>query len=184
MLQPVSEVRFEVAEPEFYRAVRISTSDDAKQWRAAGSGDIYRVKLSQPASSGDPLREKLRVAFPETRARFFRVEILDRNDAPLAGLSVRLFTIPRSVVFRAEPARNYRLLYGNHRASAPEYNMARIVDAKSLDAATPATLGAEEQNPSYEDPAPWSERNPAVLWVALGVAVLLLGVLALRALRA
>jgi hypothetical protein len=184
----VSQAGFEVAESEFYRAIRISASDDAKAWRTAGSGDIYRIKVVERAKAPTPetqeqVRERLKVTFPETQARYWRVEVLDRNDPALVGVRVRLFTTPRRVVFRAEAGRRYRLLYGNSRADAPQYNLARIVDAKSLESAEPARLGAEEGNASYADPAPWSERHPIVLWAALAIAVLALGALAVRALR-
>jgi len=38
-------------------------------------------------------------------------------------------------------------------------------------------------NVGYLSPEPWSERHPALLWLALAVAVAVLGLLALRALR-
>jgi hypothetical protein len=181
---PASEMRFEIDEPEFYRAIRVRTSDDGKTWSVAGSGDIYRIRLSEraAAAASSPVREQLKVTLPERQARFWRVEVLDRNDPSLAA-NVRLFVIPRSAVFRTAPGRAYQMVYGNTRAAAAEYNMARLVDAAALEAAAPARLAAEEINAGYVDPAPWSERNPAVLWLALGVAVLVLGALAVRALR-
>jgi hypothetical protein len=45
-----------------------------------------------------------------------------------------------------------------------------------------ATLGAEQINNDYQDPRPWSERHPAVLWIAVIVAAALLGFAALRSL--
>jgi hypothetical protein len=61
--------------------------------------------------------------------------------------------------------------------------MARLTDAAELDAASSGSLGATEANPAYRDQAPWSERHPWVLWVALGLAVIVLGGLAVRTLR-
>jgi hypothetical protein len=45
-------------------------------------------------------------------------------------------------------------------------------------------LGAEEVTSNYADPRPFTERHPNLLWIALGLAVVLLGSVALRALRA
>lgn len=179
--QPVSEARFDVSDPEFYRAVRVLASEDRAKWRTAGSGEIYRIR---PSNSADPLREKLGVTFPETQARYFRVEVFDRGDPELSAAAVvRLFAAPRRVVFRAEPDRSYRLLYGNSRAAVPQYNLARLIDAAALEAAIPVSIGAEEENAAYEDAAPWSERHAVLLWVVLGVAVLVVGSFAIRALR-
>jgi hypothetical protein len=61
--------------------------------------------------------------------------------------------------------------------------MARITTPADLDRAIPAELGPEAANPQYADPAPWTERHPAVLWVALIGALALISVLAIRALK-
>src|SRR5256885_9843918 len=56
----------------------------------------------------------------DTRPHMLRVEVVNRSDPPLAGASLTFFATPRRVVFRADPARTYRLLYGNPRVSAPD----------------------------------------------------------------
>src|SRR2546429_192814 len=54
---------------------------------------------------------------------------------------------------------------------------------RSIASAAAAGLGTETPNPGYADPAPWTERHPAVLWVALVVAVAVVGALAIRTLK-
>jgi len=161
----------------FHRPVRVRASDDGKTWRSLTSGTVYRMGRG-------PERDHLRVDLGDTRAQLLRVEVVNRSDPPLAGASLTFFATPRRVVFRADPARTYRLLYGNPRVSAPDYEMTRVVSPADLDAAAPAGLGTETPNPGYADPAPWTERHPAVLWVALIVAVAVVGGLAIRALKA
>lgn len=175
--QPVSQIVFAVGQETFHRPVRVRTGDDGRTWRTSGGGDVYRLV------GRDGKREKLRVGFDETRARWVRVEIVNRSDAPLADLQLDLMGTPRRVVFRAEPGRHYLLLYGNPRAKAAEYEMIRVVSAADLAAAASVLLGEGSVNPGYADPAPWTERHPAVLWMALLVAVAVLGTLAIRALR-
>lgn len=177
---PVSQVAFALGQAAFHRPVRIRTSDDGTTWRTVGSGDIYRMERGE---GGEGVREQLRVGFPESRARFLRVEVVNRSDAPLAGATLSLHTIPRRVVFTAEPGRNYRLLYANRRAQASDYEMARVTPEPALDAAAPVELGPGVANAAYVDPAPWSERHPAVLWGALIAALAVLGLLAIRALK-
>ncbi len=185
--QPVSEVRFEHDAPEFYRALRISRSDDGKFWSQAASGDIYRVKRRARAADDNQerraTRERLRVTFPETYGRFWRVEVMDRNDPPLQALRITLRTIPRHVVFRAEPGRSYRLLYGNERAAPPEYSLAQLIDPAEIASAPRATVGAATAVDAPVAPLPWTERHPYVLWAAAIFAAAVLGLLALRALR-
>jgi hypothetical protein len=174
---PRSQVAFTVGQAAFHRPVRIRTSEDGTTWRSLGSGDIYRME------GVDGVRAQLRVGFAESRARFLRVEVVNRSDGPLAGATLSLYTTPRRVVFTAEPGRSYRLLYGNPRALAADYEMARVTPAAALEAAPPAELGPEVANAAYVDPAPWSERHPVVLWAALIATLAVLGVLAIRALK-
>jgi hypothetical protein len=175
--QLASQVAFSVKPGAFHRPVRIRTSDDGTTWRTAGSGDIYRME------AGEGVREQLRVGFAESRSRFLRVEIVNRNDAPLAGAALTVYATPRRVVFRAEPGRSYRLLYGNLRAVGAQYEMAQVTPAAALEAAAPSELGPGVANAGYVDPAPWTERHSAVLWAALIAALAVLGLLALRALQ-
>jgi len=184
--QPVSEVRFEFDAPEFYRALRISYSSDGKYWAQAGAGDIYRIKRKLPAAAQAverDTRERLRVRFPETRGRYWRVEVIDRNDTPLQELRISLHTLPRFVVFRAEPGRSYQLVYGNKQAATPSYSLAQLVQAEEMEGASLVLVGAAVEAKVTPKELPWSERNPAVLWAAAIAAVAALGWLALRALR-
>jgi len=183
---PVSQARFELDAPDFSRALRISRSGDGQHWIPACSGDIFRIRRGPTTSGkgGEPgTRERLRVSFPEVQGRYWRVEVLDRNDPPLQGLRISLFTVPRFVVFRAEPGHSYRLMYGNSRAGEPSYSLAQLVQPEELESAPLVAMGTPVEAVIPERPLPWSERNPAVLWGALIAAAAVLGLLALRALR-
>jgi hypothetical protein len=182
---PLSEVRFTVEQAEFHRAVRVRTSDDGKIWRTAGHGDIYRIspRAGSLQLQGEDGRERLRIRLPETQARFWRVEVLNRNDPPLVGARLQLLGTPRRMIFRVEAGRSYRLLMGHPRATDAQYEMARLTPEKELEAAVAASLGAIAVNPAWADPAPWTERHSYLLWIALLAAAAIIGLLALRALR-
>jgi hypothetical protein len=173
----VSEIRFETSQQGFFRPVTIESSADGKLWLQAGAGDISRT------TDGGRTQESLSVDFPERHAAEWRVSVFNGNDAPIADLVPSALATPRRVVFRQEPGRRYTLLYGHSRASAPQYDLARVTDEKALDGAAEARLGATVTNEAYDDPAPWTERNPLVIWAALAIAVVVLGVLAVRALK-
>jgi hypothetical protein len=174
---PVSEVVFTTAQPEFYRAVRISTSEDKKDWNYRCAGEIYRFR------EGGKLKESLRILVPETFARFWRIEIINANDQPLADTHMQFTGFPRQLVFPVQPSHSYRLLYGNLKAAQTQYDFGRVFDHTEKKVLLLAQLGAEELTGNYADPRPFTERHPNLLWVALGLAIVLLVYAALRALR-
>jgi hypothetical protein len=175
---PVAELNFETSQPEFYRAVRILTSVDAKEWQATGGGEIFRYMV------GGKTEESLRVRCYELWGpRYWRVEILNGNDTPLSSVQMSLAMSLRFALFHPKENRTYRLLYGNARAAAPQYDLARTLRIQPNDVMLRPSLGPEESTSNYADPRPFTERHPNLLWIALGVAVVLLGYAALRALR-
>ena len=176
---PTSAVLFATDSPEFYRAIRIMASTDGKEWEFHGSGQIYRYQQENKT------RQWLRVDFPEfTGARYLRVEVLNGDDRSLLNAHLELLSVPRVLIFRQQPGRTYRILYGNRRAHFPRYDLSHYLDVQ---AAKPIhgllSLGPEEITANYADPRPYTERHPNLLWLALGMATVLLAYAALRALR-
>jgi len=176
---PVSRLRFTTDTPEFYRAVRIADSADGKLWNYRGSGVIYRY------NRGATTRESLAIDFPEwPENRLVRVEVINGNDQPLRNVKLSLFAVPRVVLFRPQLNTEYRLLYGNDRTSPPQYDLSHYLEiGPSKPVYLNLALGPEEINASFRDPRPFSERHPEVLWISLGVAIVLIGLTALKTLR-
>jgi Protein of unknown function (DUF3999) len=175
---PVAEVTFETTQTEFYRAVRLSTSVDAKEWQPNGGGEIYRYAVAGKTE------ESLRVRCYESWGpRYWRVEILNASDAPLSAVRISLAMSWRFVLFQPKEGRTYRLLYGNARAIAPQYDLARTLHIETNQVMLHPSLGPEELTSNYTDPRPFTERHPNLLWLALAIAVVFLGYAALRALR-
>jgi Protein of unknown function (DUF3999) len=176
---PVSGVEIDTTQPEFFRVVHMQTSNDAREWQYYFTGQIYRYK------QGDKQTEDLRVYSHEGwHHRFWRIEVVNGNDAPLSDAKPSLLTIPYFVVFNTQAGRSYRLLYGNGQATSALYDLARTFDYSTVPNIPLATAGSEELTANYRDSRPFSERHPVVLWIALLAAVALLGWSAFRALRA
>ncbi|HYA97516.1 MAG TPA: DUF3999 family protein [Methylomirabilota bacterium] len=176
----VIEIVFESAQREFFRAVRVFRSEDSKEWEFVSGGQIYRFYV------GDKVEEDLRVpVFPGAPARYWRVEIMNKNDAPLVDVRANLRRLSLAVLMIPEAGRTYRLLYGNARAGRPEYDLAKTLPSNMTQVLDPQDLafGLEEATSNYTDPRPFSERHPNLLWLALGVAVILLAYSAMRSLR-
>jgi hypothetical protein len=172
------EVRFATGPAEFSRTVDVESSRDKKEWDPCGHGEIYRFR------QGENTREELSIGMYQSRAaRYWRVIVRNGNDAPVPRAMPTLYMTPRHVVFEQQPGRSYRLLYGQSEAKQPQYDLARRVNAKQMEAAVAAGLGPEAINTDWADPRPWTEKYDVVLWLALGIAVVLLGYSALRSLR-
>jgi len=176
---PVEKFSFETSQPESYRAVRILTSSDEKEWQPAGGGEVHRYV------AGGKTEESLSVASYESWGpRYWRVQILNSNDAPLSSVRLSIVLPARFVLFHPGPNRSYRLIYGNARATAPQYDLARTLQIPAIESIAHVSMASEETTSNYADPRPFTERHPNLLWIALGLAVVLLGTVALRALRA
>lgn len=178
---PIAGVRVETARESFHRPLVVSTSEDAKSWTDIGGGVVYRYADSDGDS---PTRlEQLDVAIRDAAAPHWRVRVVNRGDPPIEDLRVRLLRKERKIAFRAAGPGPIRVVYGNHLAEPPEYELARLVSADELSAASAVTLGREQDNESYLSPEPFTERHPVLMWAALLLAVLVVGGLAIKSLR-
>jgi len=175
---PVREIVFATNQPEFYRIVRASTSADGKVWMERCSGIIYRYE------HGGKLREDLALPCSNGDDAFMRIEIFNGNDAPLSNLGLALRGVRPSLVFYEEPGRSYRLLYGNERATSPVYDIAQTLGSDLSSTSRPAlALGQELYTSNFQDPRPFTERHPSLLWIALGIAVIALGLTAIKTMK-
>jgi Protein of unknown function (DUF3999) len=176
----VSEVRFDVnAPPEFIRSVQISASADGKDWWSLCNAEIYRYRQV------DAQQEQLAVPVcnGSVESRYLRVEIVNGNDAPLAQAAPKLYATPQHIVFVQQPGRTYRLIYGQERTEAAQYDLGRRENAAQMAAAVAGQLGPKEINSGWVDPRPWTETHDVFLWLVLLAAVMLLGYAAVRSLQ-
>jgi len=113
------------------------------------------------------------------------VTVDNGDDAPLAITSVKLEMEQRTLCFDAVAGASYALYYGDAALSVPQYDYAKLF-APEKDAAV-AALGPETANPLYQarpDGRAFTERHPALLWLALILVVAVLGLVALRTAKA
>jgi hypothetical protein len=146
------------------------------------SGSLLRVHSNQNGHRID--EERLAIDAPsvdfDTPAKW-TVSIDNGDDAPLTLASVRLQMLERTLCFEAAANPSYTLYYGDAALAAPRYDYATLFVAQAN--ASPATAGTEQPNPTYQsrpDERPFTERHPALLWVALIAVIALLGIVALQ----
>lgn len=186
---PVDRLEFllKASDANFSRNVSVnieSQPGSKKLWEpVALNGNILRLHatrnghrideedLTIPAGEGTP--------FPEPTE--WTIKIDNGDDPPIALNSVRLEMQQRAVCFDAQPGQSYNLYYGDSALAPPHYDYASLFELDK-NAAT-ASLGPEQGNPNYQprpDTRPFTEKYPALLWIALIIVILLLGLIALR----
>jgi hypothetical protein len=185
--QPFRGVVFDVGDARFWRGVAVEARVDPPAgavgaplaWRFLHEGAVYRFE-----EQGE-VRESRRVDVAG-RERVLRVRIRNRDDAPLTGLGAVVVAPVERLAFEAAPGRSYSLRYGDHRRTAPAYDLARTAGDPALYAARAkeAGLGPPALVPPTYGIREWTDRHPAILWGGLVAVVLALGALTRQALRA
>lgn len=177
---PIERVIFEIdpGQPNFRREVEIQ--DD--KGRVLGSGEINRIHMVRAGRKIDS--EQHEVDFSAAGQKTIAVIISNGDDPPLKLSGARLQQHERRIYFDFHTGGQLALYYADEKLESPVYDYAKLFQEEKNAAAV--QLGAETANAAYAgrpDDRPWSERHPAVLWIAIVAAVLVLGALALRSMK-
>jgi hypothetical protein len=177
---PVDRVTLEIdpVQPNFRRSVQVR--DDKDDY--VGSGEIDRVHMVRSGQKIDS--DNYDVSFSAVGHKTIKVIVDNGDDPPLKIKSARLQQLEHRLYFDVPASGRLTLYYGDEKLDPPVYDYAKLF-LLAKDAA-PAQLGGEEANAEYTgrpDERPWTERHPAVLWIAIVAAVLILGAIALRSMR-
>ena len=161
----------------FTRAAAVQARPGADEpWRSISRAEFRTA----PGAGGSAT-----VSFPEVRAAQLEV-ILWRGDGPaLPPVDLDVLGWGRSVLFRMEAGRSYRMYYGEVAVDAPRYAISPDLAAAPPDLPA-ATLGPRGPNPRFAEPrdaAPWADLPDWALWGVLTFAALGVGYFLLRALR-
>jgi hypothetical protein len=181
---PVERVMFlvEPTQPNFRRKLEIQNEKGA--W--LGSGEINRIHMLRGGQKIDS--DVQNVDFfnngQESGLKIIKVIIHNGDDPPLKLSAASLQQLERRLYFDAPARAQLTLYYGDEKLEPPVYDYAKLFQRDK--AAAAAQLGPEASNAAYTgrpDDRPWSERHPAVLWIAIIAAVAVLGGVALRSIR-
>jgi hypothetical protein len=185
---PVERIEFEpaISSLNFSRLVTVEVTSTpngnspptAKNY----SGEIRRVHATHSGRRIDD--EQLTVETSGTPAPVistWTVKIMNGDDLPVPMRMIRLQMQKRALCFDASPGATYRLYYGDAALSTPQYDYASLFQPDK-DAAE-AALEPEQTNPQFiprPDERPFTEKHPALLWIALVGVIAVLGAVALR----
>ncbi len=177
---PIERLEFTVdpSQGNFRRAVDIQ---DAKG-DVLQTGEISRVHLVRHGQKIDS--EETTLFFGMTGADGLKIVIHNEDNPPVQISRVSLQQYERRVYFDSTADLQARLFYGDDKLERPIYDYAKFFQKEN--AATSLQLGPEERNAAYvgrPDDRPWSERHPAVLWIAIIGAVAVLGAIALKSMK-
>jgi hypothetical protein len=159
-----------------------ATEDAEPPQTVASSGNLLRLHSEQSGHRID--EERLAIDAPSVdfaTPTKWTITIENGDDAPLTLESVRLQMLERDLCFEALANKSYTLYYGDPALASPRYDYATLF-ARRPDALQVAA-GPEQPNPAFQprpDDRPFTERHPALLWIALLGVVALLGFIALR----
>ena len=172
-------VSVDPAQVNFLRRVEVQGDNG----EAFGSGEIRRVHMERNGQKIDTEQTSLDLRV-NTQGPL-KIIIHNGDDVPLKITGARLQQYERRIYFDADAGIQLKLYYGDAQLDAPVYDYAKLFQ-KNADAAQ-TQLGTEEANAAFTgrpDERPWSERHTGVLWVAIVAAVLVLGGIALRSMKA
>lgn len=193
---PVERVAFEVAPSfagNFLREVAISAATHGAGVEPTApeiiNGEISRVTRAAslpevPALHHEALAVDATLGSTLNNAATITVAVDNGDDPALPIAAVDLQMRRRAICFDATPGYAYTLRYGDAALHAPVYDYARLFQPAVKPVA--ATLGPEQENPAFTpraDQRPYTERHPELMWIALLVVVLALGVTALQSVK-
>ena len=177
---PVERVSFTIptSSVNFNRTVVLSDGHGGEFQHSA----ISRVRMNrggQTVTSEDVDID----LYPHSESQI-SIAVENGDDPPLPIESVRPLSVQRRLYFDPKGKSSLQLYYGDLKLEAPNYDYAKFFQ-QSADAAV-AQLGPAKANAQFTgrpDDRPWSERHTLVLWIAMVVAVFILGALAIKGLK-
>ena len=174
---PVNRIDLDIPQRNFHRRVSLEGSDDLTNWRTFQREETL-FDFDTPKFVGSDLS----IGFGESRHRYYRVTIGNEDNPPLPVEGARATGFVRTLVFSADPARSYRLYYGNPDVSAPSYDLERVFPYLVTEGLPVAGLGPHTQNPAFAvppppppPPKPFTDRYPWLLPAIVAIAALLIG---------
>lgn len=174
---PSTAIEIESEETNFHRRIEVEGRQQIESdpklepitWSAIGSGEIHRVSINGYKSSN------LKIDYPESTLRYLKITFHHYDDRPIRIDGIKVLSLPRRLVFRAEPGNSYRLFYGNHSASRPRYDLERMIRFIDLGEAQKATLGPRQGRDRSVEPGEEKSGHPAwLIGVLIASAVVLL----------
>jgi hypothetical protein len=180
LTRDVAVAELEARDPLFDRYAQVFVALEAPRPGEATEYSLAREAHLRRSRPGE------RVVLPLglEQARYLRIAVHNGDDRPLEISRVILRRVRRGLMFQADPRFRCELWYGNTKARAPVYDLAKLPLTVPLQRLPCARLGpARHLRTAPPPPPPWSERHLALFWVALFGLVSILLLVIIQAMR-
>ena len=174
---PCDRLEVAVQDEEFARDVSL----EAESLNALGQPTFYPVYINENSAWQRRRGESvvpIVLTFLEFQSRRLRLTVVDYRNKPLTLSSVRGSAAARQIIFEQPDAAKLplKLYFGNQDAETANYDFARNLPEALPVVPVRATLSSAESNPQYiPSPKAFTERFPALIYIALGSVSLVLG---------
>lgn len=150
---------FAISSQNFQRHVSILSSDDNKNWMRVGDDVVYSYQTSKIRSN------KSSVHFSSVKQRYLRFVIDNYDNQPLKiENAVTLEGLAHSILFLADPNKQYGLYYGYAKGYMPHYDFESVYQHFDEDEIVRGTLDIQKQSPLYTPPQPVMVSKPVAPW--------------------
>jgi hypothetical protein len=177
---PVERLTLDIdpTQSNFCRQIQIRGNKDEPY----GSDQISRIHMLRNGQKVDVERTSIELC--GNCQRPLKAVIQNGDDPPLKITGAHLQQWERRIYFDSDAGERPWVYYGDEKLGAPEYDYAKLFQKDAR--VEPVALDPEVNNAAYvprPDDRPWSDQHPALLWVAILAAVVILGAVAARSLK-
>ena len=205
---PLAELKLNFTDANFFRRVSLSGRNTERETIRTSREDAAAVErvvdtpwqpiMGSPVTGGAVYRYSAggktdesttiglsRLSLSGPGYRYLRIWIENASDPPLDVQGASVTRLAYYLDFQARPGKTYALYFGNPRAPSPTYDFAQYAGRLRKDGVTKASLEAAVQNPAKRAGRvpPWSERHKGLIWAALVLVIIVLGLLIMRQLK-
>jgi hypothetical protein len=176
---PVERLMLDIdpSQPNFCRQIQIRGAKD-EQYAADQISRIHMLRNGQKVDV-----ERTSIELCGNCQRTLKAVIQNGDDPPLKISGAHLQQWERRIYFDSDAGERPWVYYGDEKLGAPEYDYAKLFQKDAR--VEPVALDLEVNNAAYvprPDDRPWSDQHPALLWIAILAAVVILGAVAVRSL--
>jgi hypothetical protein len=177
---PVERLTLDIdpTQSNFCRQIQIRGSKDEPY----ASDQISRIHMLRNGQKVDVERTSMQLC--GNCQRSLKAVIQNGDDPPLKITGAHVQQWERRIYFDSAAGEQPWIYYGDEKLDAPEYDYAKLFQKDTH--VEPVALDPEVNNAAYiprPDDRPWSDQHPALLWIAILAAVVILGAVAVRSLK-
>lgn len=170
---PIERIAFTIDNLYFSRSVKIEAKQrpEATQFISIGSGSIYRFDLNHVHT------ERTILHLNAGTYSQIRITIVNKDNPPLDIRQIDLSWVRRNLFFLPETTGPFQLVFGNPRASRPEYELSQFISQNNWYDQTyeQVELGQIESNENYQAPTDTTQREQLERWFMILVIIAIAG---------